>query len=231
MRRTSLLLRVLLLLSPGILRAEVYTIDFNRGTASGSSGNYVALPSDNAASFCHEGAEHIAGYSFSSCFYRSTGCGIRIGKLNGTGQAYIVFTLSEEIQSHSIAQIVVYASRGTNADGAEMGVYAGTNTATCSFSFADMTVYAPSAPESSTYILPEIIVDRRFKMLKVAARNTNFVVLHRIDIHTWDDEDALCPPRILSDGMGILYNMKGQRIGQPLPGKIYIRDGRKCILK
>ena len=231
MKRTAFLLAALLLFCAETIRAEVYTIDFNRGTTSGKTSGYSGLPSNNAAAFCTEGWENIADYSESYCFYRNTGCGIRLGKTNGTGQANIVITFSEEIQSHSIEKIVVFASRGTDDLDAEMTVHAGTNAVTRAFSFADMKEYDASNPESSNYVLPDIVVDKKFKMLKIAARNTNFAMVHRIDIYTWDNEDAIHSPYKFVDEMGSFYNLLGQRIGKPSQGAIYIKDGKKYIFK
>ena len=231
MKRTAHIFAALLLLCAGILRAEVYTIDFNKGTTSGKSSGFTGLPVNDPAAFCVEGGENIADYSESNCFCRNTGCGIRIGKMNGSGPADIIFTFSEAIQSHSIAKIVVYASRGTDNSDAVMTVHAGTNTATGTISFTDMKDYDALNPESTNYMLPEIIVDRKFKKLKIAARNTNFVMLHRIDIYTWDDEDAILLPHNSADEMGVFYNLAGQRISKPSKGGIYICDGKKHIAR
>lgn len=231
MKRTAYFLSALLLFCMETLRAEVFTIDFNKGTSGGELSGFNSLPKNNLGVFCTEGMENIAEYSESNCFYRNTGCGIRIGKLSGSGQAYIIFTFSDAIQSQIIEKIVVYASRGTNNSDAHLEVYAGTSTVTGAFSFADMMAYDSSNPESSNYILPEILVGRKFKMLKIAARTPNFVMLHRIDIYTTDDEDAILLPRNYVDEMGVFYNLTGQRISKPLLGRMYIQGGRKYIVK
>lgn len=193
MRIPAFILAAVLMLCPGILRAELYTIDFNMGTTNGKANGFTGLPSNNPAIFCASGWENIAEYSESNCVYRNTACGIRIGKTNGGGQADFTITFSEQIQSQGIVKIVVYASRGTDNLNAEMGIYAGTNTATSTITFADMKGYDASEPESENYILPEIIVERTFKKLRIAARNTNFVMLHRIDIYTADKASLVLP--------------------------------------
>ena len=193
MKRLAYLLSVLLLLCTGVLQAKLYTIDFNLGTTNGQANGFTSLPSNNPALFCASGWENIAEYTESNCVYRNTACGIRIGKTNGGGQANFTITFSEEIQSLGIVKIVVYASRGTDNPDAEMGIYAGTNTVTCTVGFPDMESYDASKPESENYILPEVIVERKFKKLMIATRNTNFVMLHRIDIYTADEASIVLP--------------------------------------
>ena len=177
-----------LLLCLDTLRAEVYTIDFNRGTKSGTKLETSVTNGETAASLCSAGADYIKEVAASRCYYNTSGCGIRVGKTSGiAGQPNIVFTLCDEIQAKYVVKIVVYASRGTSAADADFGVYAGTSEATQTTSFADMKDYDATFPESSNYMLPEIILERRFKMLKVQAQNTNYIVLHRIDIYTADE--------------------------------------------
>jgi len=222
----------LLLFCPSSLWAEVYTIDFNRGNAGGNANGFSGLPDNNAESFCKAGWENIAEYSQSFCYYKSTGSGIRIGKTSGSGLADILITFSEEIQGKNITKIVVYASKGTDDMDAVLSIYAGTNEVTKTIGFADMNRYDSSYPESSNYILPDIILGRMFKMLKIAARNPNFVMLHRIDIYTSDDsdDDAIMLPASDVDDKDVPYNLSGQRVGKPFRG-IYIRGGRKFVVK
>lgn len=193
MKRAAFLLALLLLLCTGVLQAKLYTIDFNLGTTGGKANGFTGLPSNNPALFCVSGWENIAEFTVSNCFYRNTGCGVRIGKTTGGGQAYFTITFSEEIQSQGIVKIVVYASRGTDDMDAEMGIYAGTNTVTCAVGFADMKGYDAAKPESENYILPDVVVEKKFKKLRIETRNTNFVMLHRIDIYTADEASMALP--------------------------------------
>ena len=185
---------VALLFCVSSLWAEVYTIDFNKGTKMGDN-SYSGLPKNNAAAFCINGSENILGYSKSDCFYNDKGCGLRIGELSAgsTGSAFLIVTFSKEIQEKYIVKIVVYASRGTSEESAELGIYAGTNEVTREFSFAKMKDYDSSYPESSNYILPEIVLERSFKMLKIQAQNPNYAMLHRIDIYTADEASLTLP--------------------------------------
>lgn len=166
------------------LYAKVYTIDFNCGTIGGGYSGYSALPSDNAAAFCSSGEGNLSAYSKDDSYYISKGCGIRIGKASGSGQAYFIATLSQEIQSKYIVKVVIYASKGTQNSDASIKIYAGTNTVTEEISFADMQNYNSSYQESSNYRLSDVILEKKFKNLKIQTQNPNYVMLHRIDIYT-----------------------------------------------
>ncbi len=225
-------LLALFLLCAGVLDAKVYTIDFNRGTVAGTSLK-TSVTGVSPAYFCSEGSEFFTLHTNTRySFYNDKGCGIRIGRETGSGEVPFVITLSEEIQSKAITKIVVCASRGTSDESGTLTVSAG-NVATQTFSFADMKDYETAFPESSTYILPEIKTGSQFKMIQVAARNTNFVVLHRIDIYTsdGDSQDAILSPKDFADEMGVFCNIAGQRISKPLQGGIYIRGGKKILVK
>lgn len=193
MKRAAFLLVLLLLLCTEILHAKLYTIDFNLGTTGGKANGFTKLPSQNPALFCASGWENIGEFTESNCVYRNTGCGVRIGKTTGGGQAYFTITFSEEIQSQGIVKIVVYASKGTDDADAEMGIFAGTNTVTSTILFADMKGYDAEKPESENYILPDVVVEKKFKKLRIDTRNTNFVMLHRIDIYTADEASLVLP--------------------------------------
>ena len=222
----------LFLLCAGVLNAKVYTIDFNRGTVEGTSIK-TSVTGVNPAYFCSEGAEFFTLHTTTRySFYNDKGCGIRIGRETGSGEVPFVITLSEEIQSKAITKIVVSASRGTQDESGTLTVSAG-SVATQTISFADMMDYNSAFPESLTYMLPEFIIGNKFKMIQVAARNTNYVVLHRIDIYTseGDSGDAIFSPKENADEMGVFCNIAGQRIGKPLQGGIYIKSGKKILVK
>ena len=215
----------------GILRANVYSVDFNKGTVSGTFIK-TSVKGVSPVSFCATGADVFTLHSNTrSCFYDSNGCGIRVGDASGTGQAPFILTLCDEIQSQVIVKIVVYASRGTQDTNASLKVYAA-NDVIGEVSFADMQDYDTNFPESANYVLPEISLYKKFKNLQIEARNTNFVILHRIDIYTADDnfEDAICQPKASVDEEEVFYNIVGQRISQPSRG-IYIKGGRKYLAK
>ena len=232
MKRAAYLLATLLLwLCSDILRAEVYSIDFNKGTVSGTFIK-TSIKGVSPVNFCNTGADLVTLHSNTrSCFYDSNGCGIRVGDASGTGQAPFILTLCEEIQSQYIVKIVVYASRGTQDTSASLKVYAA-NDVIGEVGFADMKDYDSSFPESANYVLPEINLYKKFKNLQVEARSTNYVILHRIDIYTADDNflDGVHQPKVFVDEMDVFYNLVGQCIGQPSRG-IYIKGGRKYVVK
>ena len=187
-RRTSILAVLVLLCSSAW--AEVYTIDFNRGTVGGKSG-YTRL-TDNISSelICSSGASYFIASSIDDSYYNDKGCGLRIGQTSSSGQAFVIFTLSEAIQSKTIDKVVIYASRGTTNESADLKVTVGAITSS-TISFAKIKDYDSSYPASSNYMLPEINVNGSFKNLKVEARNTNYAILHRIDIIISEDNVAL----------------------------------------
>lgn len=169
--------------------AEVYTIDFNRGTVSGKKIDTALKETTSISSYCNVGASYFVASNVDDSYYNDKGCGIRIGQTSSSGQAYVKFTLSEEIQSKTIEKVVIYASRGTTDVSAEMSVL--TKDTTQSISFANIKDYDSSYPASSNYMLPEINVNGKFKNLQVQARNTNYIILHRIDIVISEDNVML----------------------------------------
>ena len=230
MKRTILLFAALLGLCTGI-GAKVYTIDFNLGTVSGTSIK-TSVKGKSPVDFCSLGADLFTLHtSTRSSFYNSEGCGIRIGDASGTGQAPFILTLCDEIQDKYIVKIVVYASRGTQNADASFKVYAA-NDVLREISFADVKDYDASAPLSTEYILPDINLKRKFKNLQVEGRNTNYVILHRIDIYTSDDdsEDAIPSTKVSFDETCDFYNLAGQRVSKPSRG-IYIKGGKKYAVK
>lgn len=231
MKGTAHILAALLLwLCSGVLRAEVYTIDFNRGTVSGT---YIrtSVKGVATATLCTAGADFFALHANTrACFYNSEGCGIRIGEASGTGQAPFIMTLCDAIQNEDIVRVVVYASRGTTDNNASFKVYAA-NDVIGEIDFSEMKDYDPTHPESTVYVLPAIDLQKRFKNLMVEARNTNYVILHRIDIYTSDgSEDGICSPMISFDEMGVFCNLAGQRTSNPSHG-IYIKGGKKYVVR
>lgn len=220
---TTGLLALLLMLCP-TLRAEVYTIDFNRGTVCGKAIS-TGLNGIQASWYCSEGEELIAEASFSNCFYDNKGCGIKIG--SSQGQAFALFTLAESLQGKDIAMVVLYASKLTDDDEAVVTVHAGTNEPTASIPFAQMKPFSPSEPDSKSYALPVVTVGRAFRKLKLQTLNGNTLVLHRLVIVVGEgDEDGIRSPEAVSDdAKGLLFNLAGQRIGTPAKG-LFIENGR-----
>ncbi len=189
-RRTSILAVLVLLCSSAW--AEVYTIDFNRGTYN-NFGNYSSLPSNNAAAFCQNGADYISEYSADGCSYydisNKRGCGVRIGVQKNSGTSFLLITLCSDIQSKIIEKVIIYASRGTTNTTAVMSVL--TKDITQSISFEDMMEYNSSLPESSNYALPSISINNSVPKLQIKVNNPNYIILHRIDIIISEDNVAL----------------------------------------
>ena len=190
MKRAAALGLIFALFCAMNLRAEVYTIDFNRGTVSGKS-KYTKID-DNISSelICSSGASYFIASSIDDSYYNDKGCGLRIGQTSSSGQAFVIFTLSEAIQCKTIDKVVIYASRGTTNESANLEVTVGAITSS-TISFANIKDYDSSYPASSNYMLPEINVNGKFKNLKVEARNTNYIILHRIDIVISEDDVTL----------------------------------------
>lgn len=188
-RRTSILAVLVLLCSSAW--AEVYTIDFNRGTYN-NFGNYSSLPSNNVAAFCQRGADYISEYSADGCSYydisNKRGCGVRIGVQKNSGTSFLLITLCSDIQSKIIEKVIIYASRGTTNTTAVMSVL--TKDITQSISFEDMMEYNSSLPESSNYALP-ISINNSVPKLQIKVNNPNYIILHRIDIIISEDNVAL----------------------------------------
>ena len=188
-RRTSILAVLVLLCSSAW--AEVYTIDFNRGTYN-NFGNYSSLPSNNVAAFCQRGADYISEYSADGCSYydisNKRGCGVRIGVQKNSGTSFLLITLCSDIQSKIIEKVIIYASRGTTNTTAVMSVL--TKDITQSIRFEDMMEYNSSLPESSNYALP-ISINNSVPKLQIKVNNPNYIILHRIDIIISEDNVAL----------------------------------------
>ncbi|MBQ5622022.1 MAG: hypothetical protein IIU92_05350, partial [Bacteroidaceae bacterium] len=188
MRRTAHSLRliwVLLMLLPVSLYAEVYSIDFNRGAKSGGSISTTLKDDVSGNDFCSAGASYITAISATDSFYDNAGCGLRIGKETGSGFAYVIFTLSPEISGKAIERVVVYASRGTSDTDSDLQV--NVSNLSQEISYADILAYDSSAPGSLGYMLPAVDINKQVPKLQIKARNTNFVMLHRIDIIMSED--------------------------------------------
>lgn len=189
-RRTSILAVLVLLCSSAW--AEVYTIDFNRGTYN-NFGNYSSLPSNNVAAFCQRGADYISEYSADGCSYydisNKRGCGVRIGAQKNSGTSFLLITLCSDIQSKIIEKVIIYASRGTTNTTAVMSVL--TKDITQSISFEDMMEYNSSFPESSNYALTSISINNSVPKLQIKVNNPNYIILHRIDIVISEDNVTL----------------------------------------
>ncbi|MBP3712813.1 MAG: hypothetical protein J6I86_10160 [Bacteroidaceae bacterium] len=193
MKRAATLGLIFALFCAMNLRAEVYTIDFNRGTYNNYS-NYTSLSKNiDVAAFCQRGADYISEYSADGCSYydisNKRGCGVRIGAQKNSGTSFLLITLCSDIQSKIIEKVIIYASRGTTNTTAVMSVL--TKDITQSISFEDMMEYNSSLPESSNYALPSISINNSVPKLQIKVNNPNYIILHRIDIVISEDNVAL----------------------------------------
>jgi len=215
-----------LLLCPCFLWAEVYTIDFNRGTKNGENIKTLCTEATPEA-FCKTGAELITLQPTTTrSYYDTNGCGIRIATPTKTGFFY--FSFSEKIK---VKKIVAYASKVSGNATSTLDVYV-LNEVVRAFVNEELKPYSPDEAASVDYQLPDIVIDEEFKSLKFQAP-TGIVMLHRVDIYTEDgsDEDAIGSLNAVpSLNRGNIYNVAGQRTCKPLQG-FYIKDGRKYIVK
>jgi len=226
MKRVVHLFVALLLFCTGNLKAEVYTIDFNRGTVNGLSIN-SNVEGVEPSYYCTEGSDLFALHDRTSkCYYNDKGCGIRIAASNGIGMFIISLPAST-----SISKVVAYASKVLNNTSSTLTFFAG-NTEIKTFSNEELKTYSTENPASTYYQLLDIVVNREFKDLKFQAPKGGYVMLHRIDIYTASDgsEDAIHSPKELVDEMGGFCNLAGQHISKPSHG-IYIKRGKKYIVK
>lgn len=227
MKRTAHLFMVLFLLCTGNLKAEVYTIDFNRGTVNGLSIN-SNVEGAEPSYYCKEGSDLFVLHDRTSkCYYNDKGCGIRIAASNGIG----MFILSLPA-STPISKVVAYASKVLNNTSSTLTFYAG-NSEIKTFNNDELKPYSTENPASTYYQLPDIVVNKEFKDLKFQAPKGGYVMLHRIDIFTGDggfDDDGIKSPVENSDEMGVFYNLTGQRTSKLLHG-IFIKGSKKYYIK
>ncbi len=208
--------------------AEVYTIDFNRGSVSGTKIKTKLEDKTPFETICSSGASYFIASNVANSYYDYNGCGLRIGQENKTGQAYVLFTFNPELQGKLIKSIIVYASRGTDNMEANISILATGISST--IYFTDMKPYDSSYPESSNYMLPGVA---SIPKLQIKGANTDYIILHRIDIVVSDnagDDDAIHSPAESVDEMGVFCNLAGQRTSRPSRG-IYIKGGKKYVVR
>ena len=222
------LLTAFFLFYAGPLLAEVITIDFNKGTTSGTLINTVVDVEVPRTAYCQAGSDLFTLHSATQySYYSSSGCGIRLSSKTKTG--YIILSLDGQ---KDIAKVVVYASKVAGNANSSLTVYAA-NEAVKTFENGDLTAYSASNAASECYALPEVAVNRTFRDLKLKAPSGGYVMIHRLDIYIRngaDDDDAVRAPQAPPDEGNVLYNLLGQRISRPSRG-IFVRGGKKCLQK
>ena len=222
------LLTAFFLFYAGPLLAEVITIDFNKGTTSGTLINTVVDVEVPRTAYCQAGSDLFTLHSATQySYYSSSGCGIRLSSKTKTG--YIILSLDGQ---KDIAKVVVYASKVAGNANSSLTVYAA-NEAVKTFENGDLTAYSASNAASECYALPEVAVNRTFRDLKLKAPGGGYVMIHRLDIYIGngaDDDYAVRAPQAPPDEGNVLYNLLGQRISRPSRG-IFVRGGKKCLQK
>ena len=187
MRRITFLGLLVVLFCSGILRAEVYTIDFNRGTVHGDDIETGIGESTNTGDVCETGSEYFIFRTVSKCYYDNKGCGIKIANNAATG----IFTISL-IEKKKVSKIVIYASREATNTKSAMDVYV-LNTVIRTFPNKELCAYSTDNAASTFYQLPDIVINKEFKDLKFQVSSKCMVVLHRIDIYTADEASLTLP--------------------------------------
>lgn len=226
MKRTATLGLLLALFSAAGLRAEVYTIDFNRGTVSGTNiEKDIEAAGVTPNDYCSAGAEYFTLNPITqNCRFDSNGCGIRIATAGGQG----LFVISLEAKKN-VSKVVAYASKISGNTKAELTFFAA-DTPVQTFANDELTAYSASNPASTAYKLPDIIVNKEFRDLKFKTPKNGNLMLHRIDIYIEDGADAIHSPVASVDEMGDFCNLAGQRVSKPSHG-IYIKGGKKYFVK
>lgn len=161
--------------------AEIYTIDFNKGTTNGTDIKTGTFPS--ISTLCQSGSEYIASYSNDGCYYNTKGCGIRIAKSNGDGSFNI--TLSESLKAKNVDKIVVYASKVYGNEKSSLTITtSGTVTTETTFGNSVLKAYSFPSQPNSAYILSDIKINGTLENLTFTAPSSGYVMLHQIDIVT-----------------------------------------------
>lgn len=170
-----------MLIGLGSAWGETYTIDFNKGTTNGTSinGDFPSI-----STLCNRGADNISTINTSTnCYYKASGCGVRLGKSGGAGTFKI--TLSETIQEAAISKVVVYASKVSGNTVSKLTVTpSGTVTSATVYYNSTLSAYSTSSSESTNYELSEISINGTLNTLQFEAPSGGYVMLHRIDIVT-----------------------------------------------
>ena len=188
MKRIATLGFLFVLFCSSILRAEVYTIDFNRGTRSGVSGITKSLTNTtNPQLYCKSGYDLVTLHANTDkCFYHDKGCGIRIGSDMGDGN----FILTLGSAALYVSKIIIYASKVEGNTTARLTIKGG-SVYTCIVENSGLKEYSAENPISEYYMLPEIIIDKSFVNLQLLAPKQGYVMLHQIDIIFSEDNITL----------------------------------------
>lgn len=179
------LLTLALLFVYGNSWGDTYTIDFNKGTTSGTS--ISSSLATNVSTMCQSGAENVQSINGENCYYNAKGCGIRIASSKGNGQLNVVFC--DIIQNIAVSEIIVYASAVTE----ESKLVVTTAGATAkNATYNNLSVYTSEKSDSKNYQLTAISINGKLESLSFAAYKSQYVHIHRIDIIT-SSSDPIIP--------------------------------------
>ena len=179
------LLTLALLFVYGNSWGDTYTIDFNKGTISGTS--ISSSLATNVSTMCQSGAEKVQSITGKNCYYNAKGCGIRISSSTENGQLNVVFC--DIIQNIAVSEIIVYASAVTE----ESKLVVTTAGATAkNATYNNLSVYTSEKSDSKNYQLTAISINGKLESLSFAAYKSQYVHIHRIDIIT-SSSDPIIP--------------------------------------
>ena len=179
------LLTLALLFVYGNSWGDTYTIDFNKGTISGTS--ISSSLATNVSTMCQSGAENVQSITGKNCYYNAKGCGIRISSSKENGQLNVVFC--DIIQNIAVSEIIVYASAVTG----ESKLVVTTAGATAkNATYNNLSVYTSEKSDSKNYQLTAISINGKLESLSFAAYKSQYVHIHRIDIIT-SSSDPIIP--------------------------------------
>lgn len=179
------LLTLALLFVYGNSWGDTYTIDFNKGTTSGTS--ISSSLATNVSTMCQSGAENVQSITGENCYYNAKGCGIRIASSKGNGQLNVVFC--DIIQNIAVSEIIVFASAVTE----ESKLVVTTAGATAkNATYNNLSVYTSEKSDSKNYQLTAISINGKLESLSFAAYKSQYVHIHRIDIIT-SSSDPIIP--------------------------------------
>ena len=117
------------------------------------------------------------------CYYYKSGCGVRIGASNKQGQ----FILKLTDLSVYVTKVIVCASKVRGNSISALTIKGG-NVFEETIDNDELTAYSSSFPASEIYVLPEILINKSFVDLQFIAPKDGYVMLHRIDIYTAEEE-------------------------------------------
>lgn len=188
MKRAAALGLIFALFCAMNLRAEVYTIDFNRGTRSGVTGISDGITEKtNPQLYCKSGYDFVTlNANTNKCFYDDKGCGIRIGSEKGEGK----FILTLGSTAVYVPKIIVYASKVVGNTLSQLTIKGG-SVYSHIVENSELKEYSVSNPSSEYYMLPEIVVNTSFINLQLIVPQGGIVMLHRIDIVISEDNVTL----------------------------------------